>query len=127
MTTYTIQQPDAASLTVTFDGLDITITRGQDGVRVVFVDGPTSVTERTEDTRGPVLRIRLNDAPIWANPAGPGTPERGEEVDGDGLPLPAAHARIAELEALREDRAGAAMARRAAAPLPRARGGFGTT
>ncbi len=127
MTTYTIQQPDAASVTVTFDGLDITITRGQDGVRVVFVDGPTSVTERTEDTRGPVLRIRLNDAPIWANPAGPGTPERGEEVDGDGLPLPAAHARIAELEALREDRAGAAMARRAAAPLPRARGGFGTT
>jgi len=127
MTTYTIQQPDAASLTVTFDGLDITITRGQDGVRVVFVDGPTSVTERTEDKRGPVLRIRLNNVPIWANPAGPGTPERGEEVDGDGLPLPAAHARIAELEALREDRAGAAMARRAAASLPRERGGFGTT
>lgn len=113
MTTYTIQQLDEASVTVTvtFDGLDITITRGQDGVRVVFVDGPASAaTERAEDARGPVLRIRLNDAPIWANPAGPGTPERGEEVDGDGLPLPAAHARITELEAVLTDRAVPTMA-----------------
>jgi len=52
----------------------------------------------------------LNDAPIWANPAGPGTPERGEEVDGDGLPLPAAHARITELEAVLTDRAVPTMA-----------------
>jgi hypothetical protein len=52
MTTYTIQQLDEASVTVTFDGLDITITRGQDGVRVVFVDGPASAaTERAEDAR----------------------------------------------------------------------------
>ncbi len=116
MATWTIEQPDEASLTVAFDGLDITITRGQDGVRVVFVDGPASMTERTEDPRGPLLRIRLNDVPIWANPAGPGTPERGEEVDGDGLPLPAAHARIAQLEALLTARSVNTTARRASSP-----------
>jgi len=121
MTTYTVRQLDEASVTVTFDGLDITMTRGQDGVRVVFVDGPTSATERAEDARGPVLRIRLNDVPIWANPAGPGTPDRVEEVDGDGLPLPAARVRIAELEALLTDRAVPTMANgRATAPRARA-------
>lgn len=42
-------------------GVTVTICKGQDGAPVVFVD----TSEENESTKGPAVRVRLNDEPIW--------------------------------------------------------------
>jgi hypothetical protein len=55
-------------------GLSVTIDRSEvDGVLVVFIDGADGHDAGdggggVENERGPVLRILLNDAPVFANP-----------------------------------------------------------
>ena len=46
-------------------GVEVTIDRSEiDGVIVVFIDTPG----RAEDANGPIVRIHLNDEPLWENP-----------------------------------------------------------
>jgi len=61
------QVSDQDQLTLTNDaGKEIIVTfcTGLDGTPVLFVDTP----ELGEDAAGPILRINLNDEPVWANP-----------------------------------------------------------
>lgn len=54
-------------------GLSVTIARSEvDGVLVVFIDGADGYDADgnggREDEHGPILRVHLNDGPIYANP-----------------------------------------------------------
>lgn len=50
-------------------GMEITVYRAEaDNVLVLHIDTP----HMTEDTNGPILRVYLNDEPIYENPAFPG-------------------------------------------------------
>ena len=47
--------------------LEVQLYIGQDGTPVLHVDTP----ELEEDQDGPILRIRLNEEPVYANPVFP--------------------------------------------------------
>jgi len=47
-------------------GLDVVAYRSKDGTLVLEIDG--SDVLRGENERGPVLRVYLNDGPIFENP-----------------------------------------------------------
>jgi len=57
----------------TFDiiGLDICVDDGCDGTKVIFIDTPNIPTD---GIKGPVIRIYLNDEPIFENPPLPELP-----------------------------------------------------
>lgn len=50
-----------------YDGIDMTLTKGADGIYVVWVDTPAHL----ESSKGPMVRVYLNDDPVYGS--GPAT------------------------------------------------------
>jgi hypothetical protein len=58
--------------TRTVNGVDISVDTGVDGTKVVFVDTPGL----PEDFDGPLIRLYLNDEPVFENPPLPDLEEK---------------------------------------------------